>query len=200
MMSPFDAARMFFAIRLHFTRASYDYFKYHGKTTLTQAKFELRPDRFVFAKLARLYQTPEQYQDLLVANCLFDPHLYSRMLVASEAYDRYLAYRKVHESLMYQVEQDTRWLHDQTPNLNEWIYVHQEYPLLLTAVWSHRIALETLIVLNRVLNFFPMWKSKIRDTIRAPEFLFTCEKYDPFVVVDVGKSKQLLRKNLTVTV
>lgn len=200
MMTPFQAGEMFLSLRLHFTRPSYDYFKYHGKTNMTHEKFELRSDKFLFAKLTRMYQTPEEYRDLVVANCLKDTHLYSRMLLSSEAQECYLAYRKIHESLSYQVEQDYYWLFDQNCNLNFWLRSENEwhdYPPLLRAVWSKHVKLETLLVMNRILNFLPVWERKIQDTIRVPDFLMLCRKYDPFLSVDVPKSKILLRKKLT---
>lgn len=199
MMSPFQAGEMFLALRLHFTRASYDYFKYHGKTNMTHEKFEQRSDKFLFAKLTRLYQTSDEYRDLVVSNCLKDAHLYSRVLLSSEAQERYVEYRKVHESLTYQVEQDYHWLFEQNSDLNFWLRSDHEWhnhPPLMRAVLSNRIKMETLLVMNRVLNFLPLWERKIQDTIRAPEFLLLCRKYDPFLSVDVPKSKILLRKTL----
>ncbi len=197
MMTPFQAGEMFLSLRLHFTRASYDYFKYHGKTTMTREKFELRSDKFLFAKLTRAYQTEEEFRDLVVANCLRDPHLYSRMLLASEAHDRYLAYRKIHESLAYLVDQDYCWMFEENQDINYWLHVGQEYPPLMQAVWTQRIKIETLLVMNRILNFLPMWERKIRDTIRVPEFLLLCRKYDPLLSIDGQKSKTQLRKKLT---
>lgn len=203
MMTPLQAGEMFLALRLHFTRPSYDYFKYHGKTTLTHEKFEQRSDKFLFAKLTRIYQTAEEYRDLIVANCLDDPHLYSRLLLSSEAHERYLAYRKIHESLTYQVNQDYCWLFEENSDLNFWLRSENEwhdYPPLMRAVWSQRIKIETLLVMNRILNFLPVWERKIRDTIRAPEFLLLCRKYDPFVVVDATKAKTILREKIMQTI
>lgn len=196
MMTPFEAGEMFLAIRLHFIRDSYDYFKYSGKTTLTPEKFELQRDRFIFAKLTRLYQTPEEYRDLVIANCLKDPHLFSRLLLSSEAHERYVAYRKIHESLSYVIEQDTQRLFDEKGDINWWLRVNGEFPPLLRAVWAQRITLETLLAMNRVMQFLPVWERTIRDTIRTPEFLHLCQRYDPFIMVDVRKTKTILRKYL----
>lgn len=194
MMTPFQAGEMFFALRLHFTRESYDYFKYHGKTTINPKTFELRSDKFIFAKLTRLYRTPEEYRDLVVANCLHDPHVYSRMLLSSDAQACYLAYRKIHESFSYVVEQDIQRLFEERGDINWWLRADGEFPPLLRAVWTQRITMETLLAMNRVCEFLPFWERTIRDTIRTPAFLSRCRKYDPFVTVDVPKTKTLLRK------
>jgi hypothetical protein len=124
------------------------------------------------------------------------------MLLSNEARDHYLEYRKIHESLSYQVEQDYRVLFDENPDLNFWLRSHNEwheYPPLMRAVWAKKIKLETLLVMNRVLDFLPTWERKIQDTIRVPEFLLLCRKYDPFIMIDTVKYKHQLRKNLTQT-
>ncbi len=197
MMTPFQAGEMFLALRLHFTRPSYDYFKYHGKTTMTPEIFALRSDKFLFAKLVRTYTDEIQFRDFVVANCLHDQHLHSRMLMTPEARDRYLDYRKTHESLTYLVEQDCHTLKDRYPELKEMLRVSQTYPPLLTAVWQHTIHLETMLILNRVLNFLPMWEQRITDTIKWPASLLLWKKYDPFISIEIERFRRLFRSVLT---
>lgn len=199
MMTPFQAGEMFLSLRLHFTRPSYDYFKYHGKTTLTPEKFALRSDKFLFAKLTRQYQDADSFRDLVVSNCLRDPHLYSRSLLTPEARDRFLAYRKIHESLSYLMEQDCQRLLETHPNLDEWVRVRQEYPILLKSVWQQQVHMETMIMINRLVNFLPMWERKITDTIKWPSFLMVWKKYDPFLSCNPARLKHFLRSSLTPT-
>lgn len=199
MMSPFQAGEMFLSLRLHFTRPSYDYFKYHGKTTLTPDTFALRADKFIFAKLTRMYPDAASFQDLVVSNCLKDTHLYSRMLLTPEARDRFMEYRRIRESLSYLMEQDCQKLIDQHPNLEDWVRVTQGYPILLTTVWQQRMHFETMMILNRLVNFLPMWERKISDTIKWPACLMLWKKYEPFVTCDPARLKIFLRSVLTPT-
>lgn len=199
MITPFEGAEMFFALRLHFTRSSYDYYKYGGKTTLTREQFDQRPDRFIFAKLVQKYHAPYAYRNLVIANCLEDPHLHVRALLTPEAHDIVLAYDKVHQSLSYVVEQDSSELLS-THSLEEVLSVKSGYPLLLQRVWQKRIRLETLIVWNRIFDCLSHWNRKITDTMRWPSFYLLCQKYDVFVTLDHHKIKAHIRQNLTTTI
>ena len=57
-------------------------------------------------------------------------------------------------------------------------------------------AKETLIILNELLNFLPMWVKKVEDDIIFPEFVKSCEKYKPFLNYDKPKMLAILKKNL----
>ena len=50
-MTAFESYKMYVALKLHFTTDSYDYFKFNGKTRVTETNFEKRKDRYFFKKL-----------------------------------------------------------------------------------------------------------------------------------------------------
>ena len=58
------------------------------------------------------------------------------------------------------------------------------------------IALETLIILNDLMNFFPMWEKEIYDDIVWPSFKKKCEKYKPFLSYDKEKFKLILKEKI----
>jgi hypothetical protein len=58
------------------------------------------------------------------------------------------------------------------------------------------IEIETLCTLNSILNFFPMWKEKIKDTIIWPSYRMKVLKYNDFLSKDQTKNKIILRKIL----
>jgi hypothetical protein len=70
------------------------------------------------------------------------------------------------------------------------------YPVLLTKTLRSEVSIETLCVLNGILNFFPMWAKRIDDTIRWPEFRRKCVKYASFLPKDDVKYKLILKKVL----
>jgi hypothetical protein len=70
------------------------------------------------------------------------------------------------------------------------------YPLLMNFVQLKQVSLETLCILNDILNFFPMWDKKIDDDILWPDFKLKCEKYTPFISYDKDKFKQILREKI----
>ena len=52
-MSPFEAYKLYTAIKNHFTTESYDYFKYNGKVRASEHTFETRKDKYMFYKLSK---------------------------------------------------------------------------------------------------------------------------------------------------
>ena len=66
-MMPFDAYKCYLSLKNHFTKDSYDYHKYCGKTRATVQSFYKRKDRFWFEKLAR-NKTDEEVVNFFVSN------------------------------------------------------------------------------------------------------------------------------------
>ena len=50
-MTDFDAYKMYLAVKQHFNREGYDYFKYNGKVNAKITSFEHRKDRIFYSKL-----------------------------------------------------------------------------------------------------------------------------------------------------
>jgi hypothetical protein len=69
-------------------------------------------------------------------------------------------------------------------------------PILLKEVYYGNVASETLILLNTLLNFYPMWQKQISDDVVFPEFLNRCKKYEPFIDYDPVKFKLKIKEIL----
>ena len=52
-MTPFDAYKTYLALKNHFSKPNYDYFKYAGKSRTSIASFEKRKDKYWFEKISR---------------------------------------------------------------------------------------------------------------------------------------------------
>jgi hypothetical protein len=71
-----------------------------------------------------------------------------------------------------------------------------EYPRLMHFVQLKQVSLETLVILNDIMNFIPMWDKKIDDDIIWPDFKLKCEKYTPFLHYDKNKFKEILKEKI----
>jgi hypothetical protein len=71
-MMPFDAYRQYLALKNHFTKDSYDYHKYCGKSRATVQSFYKRKDRMWFEKVSR-QKTDQEVIDFFVANFVSCP-------------------------------------------------------------------------------------------------------------------------------
>jgi hypothetical protein len=191
----FEAYALFHALKLHFT-SKYDYVKYSGKTNVSKDQFMLRKDKFQFYKLSRKYKREELF-GFFVANMLVNPKIWVGDLLSEDAESEYKVWQKTQQSLSYVFEQDIQRVFDMVNNPEELLkVVDGQYPLLYNLYMQGKIAKETLIILNEILNFLPMWVKKVDDDLIFPEFVKSCEKYKPFLNFDKPKMLTILKKNL----
>jgi hypothetical protein len=194
--SGFSAFAMFNAIKLHFTTDSYDYFRYHGKSNVTADNFTNRKDKYSFYKLSRKYRL-EDLKNFYVANLLEKDVNWIGDINNLEGEETYKKWQKRTQSLTYRFEQDIIGLLNDTQSPNEMLVVDDgQYPLLLKNVMYNTIAIETLVILNDIMNFFPMWDKKISDTIVWPSMRKKFLKYTPFIDYDKNKFKSILKEIL----
>jgi len=193
-MTGYEAFSLYHTLKLHFTTESYDYFKYHGKSNISMDAFENRKDKYHFYKLSRKYPIKDDLVNFLVANLLENSKVWVGDLLQDEAHQLYLARQKVVQSLSYTFENECRDVFGEVNNPNEVIKTNGDYPILLTKALRKEISPETLIILNSILGFLPMWKGKIADTIRWPDYLMKLNKYASFMVFDSVKYKLILKK------
>jgi len=196
-MTGYEAFGLYQSLKLHFTQESYDFFKYNGKSNISVTAFENRKDKYHFYKLSRKYSNKEELTDFIVANMLVSDKSWVGDLLSEDADVRYRTRKKTLQSLSYVFENDCRTIFEGLDDPNSVIKTDGDYPVLLTKTLRGEVSIETLCILNHILNFFPMWNRKITDTIRWPDFRRKCEKYASFLPQDVVKYKMILKKVLT---
>lgn len=193
--SGFSAFALYNAIKLHFSSDSYDYFRYNGKTNVSKTNFATRKDRYSFYKLSRKYNLDE-LKNFYVANFLEGDVKWVGDITNAEGEETYRKWQKRNQSLTYQFEQDIIALLDKCNTPEELLKVTDGYPLLLKSVMQGSTTIETLIILNNIMNFLPMWSRKIDDTIIWPDWKRRIEKYSPFVNCEQSKFKTILKESL----
>jgi hypothetical protein len=194
--SGFSAFALWNALRLHFTSDSYDYFKYNGKTNVSKSSFMNRKDKYHFYKLSRKYSI-EELRSFYIANFLVKEVAWVGDLIGPEGEENYRKWQKRNQSLTYRFEQDIIGLFNALPSPEEMLKVNDgQHPVLLEEVMQDTITIETMVILNDIMNFFPMWHKKINDTIVWPSWERKCLKYTPFVEYDKAKFKAILKESL----
>lgn len=194
-MTGYEAFCFYNSLKMHFTSDSYDYFKYQGKTRTSVDAFENRKDKYYFYKLSRR-NAKEDYIEFLVSNFVYDENVWVGTLLTEEALMIHRSRIKVIESLTYTVNEDFSKLADNVSNPNDLLMVNGEYPKLLTMMLQQDIRIETVCIMNSLMNFFPMWNKRITDTIRWPQIRKKCLKYTPFIQFDRCKMKTLLLEKI----
>jgi hypothetical protein len=195
MITGYEAFGLYQALKLHFTTDSYDFFKYGGKSRTSVESFDNRKDKYHFHKLSRRLTTRDDLILFLVANILNKENVWVGDLLTEESETIFRQRQKVIQSMSYIFENDCRKVFDGISNPNEILQSESgDYPILLTKALRKEIELESLVMMNNILGFLPMWNRKIADTIRWPDFHRKVTKYAAFLPKDVVKYKLIMKK------
>jgi len=196
-MTGYETFGIFQALKLHFTKEAYDFFKYNGKTNISITAFENRKDKYHFYKLSRKFSNRDELISFIVANLIEKDNLWVGDLLGEEADIRYRNRQKVLQALSYEFTGDLNNLFDEITNPNDLIRVNDgDYPKLLTKALQKEIKIETLCIMAKILGFLPMWNKKISDTIRWPELSRKIIKYTAFLPQDMIKYQLILKKKI----
>ena len=189
----FEAFALYNALKTHFTSTSYDFFKYNAKTNVSKDSFMKNKAKYQFYKLSRKYSL-EQLRNFFLANFIYGDSTWVGEMLGPEGDKAYSKWQKTNQSLTYVFENDIiRLVGNDAPD--QMLIVNDgQHPKLLREVMSGTIAIETMVILNDIMHFFPMWNRKISDDIIWPNWRLKCEKYAPFVTYDKVKFKNILKE------
>jgi hypothetical protein len=191
----FEAFTTYHALKLHFN-GKYDYVKYNGKTNVTKDQFMVRKDKFSFYKLSRKYNKEELF-GFFVSNLLVNSNTWAGDLLQEEADQTFKSWLKVQQSLSYVFKQNLDHLFDLVEMPEDMLkVVDGQYPLLYNEYLQGKITIETIIIMNDMMNFLPMWRKKIADDIVFPDFMNKCQKYKPFLNYDKLKFKSYIKEKI----
>ena len=187
-MSPFEAYKLFLAVKMHFTQPSYDYFKYNGKVNAQLDAFNRRRDKYHFAKLAKL----KDAMGYLVAQYTAGNfNGWAGDLFTEEAERTYTQYLGRQQSITYNFQADMGKLEEGF--ISKFKVKDGQHPEALVMFRRGNISIETFTILNNHLNFFQLWDTRIDDTVLWPSIRERCLKYRPFVRYDAVKIKAMLK-------
>lgn len=182
MMTAFDCYKEYLALKNHFTKPDYDYFKYNGKVRSNVDSFEKRADKFFFQKLAK----HPDVRNFLVANFSENEKAWIRNLAYNESAEQvYKNWLKRQQSLSYLFKQELSKL-DANFN-NNFACKENEHPLLLRKFLGNEISLETLCLLLEFTGAKKHWDSKMQYDLVYDAIKTKIEKYSPFIKCDKDK-------------
>ena len=178
-MTPVETYQSYLALKLHF-EGKYDYFKYGGKTSASAASFDKRKDKFKFVKLSTKLSDP-QIIDYYLAN-----FIRGKKWIGDFDKTNWLEHKKVNQSLEYVYENDIEKLLTITENFDILFKVGEgNHPKLVKAYLGKKVSLETLVILEKVLQFRKQFDAKISETYIWPKVSLLIKKYEPFLEIDV---------------
>ena len=178
-MTPLETYQSYLALKLHFG-GKYDYFKYGGKTSATLSAFEKRKDKYKFVKLSQKLSDP-QILDYYLAN-----FIRGKEWIGDFDQKNWLEHKKVNQSLEYVYRNDVEKLLTLVENFDILFKVGEgNHPKLVKAYLGKKISLETLVILEKILQYRKQFDAKISETYVWPKVSLLIEKYEPFLNIDV---------------
>ena len=132
MISGYEAFGLYESLKIHFSKDSYDFFKYNGKTNVTVTAFENRRDKYHFYKLSRKFSNRDELINFIVANLIEKDNLWVGDLLSEDADSNYRKHQKIIQSLSYEFTNDLYNIFGDTKDPNDVLKVNGNgmYPTL----------------------------------------------------------------------
>jgi hypothetical protein len=193
-MTPFECYKTYISIKNHFIKDTYDYHKYLGKTKVTLQSFYKRKDRFWFEKLSR-NKSDQEILNFFVSNFTSSQNSQSLWIgdIIKNGEGIHRDWEKKIQSLSYKFKEeiDSIFLSN---NFDEMFLVkHNKHPKILKEYFKGTISIETLIILDKILNY----KKNFDKNLNDPVWELTSnlmKKYSPFLNINVFKYKKILKE------
>lgn len=200
-MTGFKAFRYYLALKLHFNNDKYNVFENKGNIKYSYENFNSRNDRHIFEKLARKFDTDKDLIQFLVANFAYG---HDNMIFAiEEANEYYLEWQKRKQSIsrIFKDDLNTIELESQKNalSLDQIInFTLNEYPSIIKLYLGKKIAIESISILNDLLDFVPKWKQNPSGMLILESDIRRIEKLKGFVKYEQEKIKPIFNEFITI--
>ena len=187
-MEPIDVYIMYCAMKAHFSRKDYDFFKYGGKTKVSRDSFWKRKDRFFFVKLSKKYKTEIEIRNYLVSNFIKDKSGYIANF-SEENYNSWLLRRSGFFD---------QFVIEMKPFIKEFEPLFEvknsSHPKLLKEFLGSRVSLETMLVLDELVSFSKKWDQQLEDDIVWVDLKKLMKNYKGFLTINKNRYRIKLLK------
>jgi hypothetical protein len=190
---PFDAYKCYLSLKNHFTKDSYDYFKYCGKSRATIQSFYKRKDRMWFEKISR-QKTDQEVVDFFVANFVScnDPESLWIGEMIKEGESRYQNWQKKIQSLSYVFKEESQSLFEEN-KFEDVFKCSKGHPVVLKKYLSGKISLETMVLLDKIFAYSKNFDKKLQDPVWETVSR-RIRKYNSNLNIDVFHYKKILKQ------
>lgn len=190
-MEALECFKSYLAIKNHFGTRQYDYIKYKGVVKVSSAAFNKRKDRFYFEKLSRS-KTKQEVLQFFIANFVMND---SKKLwigdIIKNGNTTYLAWKKKIQSLTYLFTNEISQLLDSYEFSELFKCENGYHPIILKEYLRENVSLETLVILNKFINYTDKFDKKLNDIVWNSTSMMI-HKYGVFLKIDNEKYKKIL--------
>ena len=186
-MQAVDVYLMYCALKAHF-QGDYDYHKFGGKTKTKRESYYKRKDRFFFAK------TAVKYKDTEVLNYFVSNFIHDRSGYIANFTDKNYETWMNKRAMFYEI-----FSQEMQPFVKNFEPLFEcesgQHPTLLKEYMGKRISLETMIVLDDLVEFSKRWdKELVWDDFVWPDVKKLMNNYKVFLTINTDKYRMKLLK------
>ena len=189
-MTDYEAYQNYLAMKLHFG-GEYDFHKYNGKVSATLESFEKLKDKYKFVRLSRKLSDP-QILDYYLAN-----FIRGKEWIGDFDEKNWMNHKKIVQSLQYFYENDLEKLLTSSHNFDILFKCDNgNHPKLIKAYLGKKITLETLVILEKILQYRVVFDKDITENFIWPKVSRLIGKYEPFMKVSTRKYRMITLKKV----
>jgi hypothetical protein len=187
-MEPIDVYLMYCAMKAHFGKGDYDFVTYKGKTRIKRDTFYRRKDRSFFVRVSRKYKTEQEIQNYFVSNFIKDKKGY----IANFSNENYESWKLKRQGFFDLFDVEMKPLVEAFEDL--FTVTNGQHPKLMREFLGGRVSLETIIILDELVNFGPDWNKQLEDDIIWIDLRNLMNNYKRFLTIDQEQYKIRLLK------
>lgn len=196
-MDGYETYKTYLSLKLHFSKDNYDFFKFNGKTRSNLESFEKRKDKYFFKKISAKFDD-STIIEYFVSLFINDKSTWIGNILDKQSEEIYSEWKKKTQSMSYVFQTDIEKLIDKYGKIDYWFKIKSTHPPVIKEYLSGSINLETVVLLNQILNFVPDLDKLIVDPVIWPELRRKIIKYSPFLNVDRSKYKSIILTRLKI--
>ena len=192
-VNPFECYKSYLGLKNHFTKPSYDWHKYCGKSRASVGSFYKRRDRFFFEKLSRQKDDTEVIE-FFVSNFVAcdDPGSLWIGEIVRSGETNYNEWKKRVQSLTYLFREESENLFGEH-KVDDVFDCSKGHPILLKKHLCKEISLETMVIYDRIFGYQNNFDKKLTDPVWL-SVSSRMKKYSSFLHIDVFKFKKILKE------
>jgi len=194
-MTAFDCYKTYLAFKNHFTKDTFDYFKYGGRTNASIASFNKRKDRYFFEKMSRQRKDEEivNYFTAIFSQC-DDPQRVWIGEIIQTGDEKYQFWQKKVQSLGYLFQQEMEKLLNGIDFNSVFECESGKHPILVKEHLKKNVSIESMILLDAIVEYKKRFDGKLDDFVWKTISL-KLDKYRPFLLnsINIDKYKKILR-------
>ena len=193
-MEAYNAYKLYLGLKLHFQNDKYDFQRFNGGVRSSPESFYKRKDRWFFEKLVKRYRN-NQVKEFFISNFITGDRYGGLHTENSDVV--YTDWKKRMQSVTYSFKSDLEVLLKSVDHFDDLFMKNDQYPVILLKLYQEEIQLETFLILNKMLNFFPQFDKEL-DEYQWPVTRKICDNYESFLNVDLKKYRDIVKKELDI--